>query len=60
MSNPFDDAKQFIADTHHTLTELDARLRGAGANKQITDALYRVLLAIENIPEFNDDGEVLA
>ena len=59
MSNPFDDTNQFISDAHTKLQELGERLRGAGANKQITDALYRVLLTIENIPEFDDEGNVL-
>jgi len=59
MSNPFEDANEFIREAQPKIMELTERLRTAGANTLITENLWNVLLAIEDVPEFDDEGNVL-
>lgn len=58
MSNPFTDANELIDKLCRDIPVLASRLRDAGASPEIVNALYRVQTKAEDVPEFDDEGNI--
>lgn len=54
--NPYVEANDKLADMLRDVRRIYNKLNAIGCDKKISDGLRAILVAIENMPEFDDEG----